>query len=168
MDIFESLESEVRSYCRSWDTVFERAAGSSLYSEDGREYLDFFSGAGALNYGHNNPVLLRPLVDYLLSGAIVHSLDMKTPAKRRFLETFQELILKPQEFGLQSHVPRSDGNKLRGGGPEARPEGHRQAACPELHQCLSRDDPGITVSYGQFNETARSRRSADQHLQHAL
>ena len=59
MDIFESLESEVRSYCRSWDTVFERAAGSSLYSEDGREYLDFFSGAGALNYGHNNPVLLQ-------------------------------------------------------------------------------------------------------------
>ena len=61
---------------------------AALYSEDGREYLDFFSGAGALNYGHNNPVLLRPLVEYLLSGAIVHSLDMKTPAKRRFLETF--------------------------------------------------------------------------------
>ena len=47
MDIFESLESEVRCYCRSWDTVFERAAGSTLFSEDGREYLDFFSGAGA-------------------------------------------------------------------------------------------------------------------------
>ena len=96
MDIFESLESEVRTYCRSWDTVFDRAAGSTLYSEDGREYLDFFSGAGALNYGHNNPVLLRPLVEYLLSGAIVHSLDMKTVAKRRFLETFNELILKPR------------------------------------------------------------------------
>jgi diaminobutyrate-2-oxoglutarate transaminase len=88
MDIFESLESEVRCYCRTWDTVFERAAGSMIYSEDGREYVDFFSGAGALNYGHNHPALLRPLVEYLLSGAVVHSLDMKTVAKRRFLETF--------------------------------------------------------------------------------
>ena len=109
MDIFESLESEVRSYCRSWDTVFERAAGSSLYSEDGREYLDFFSGAGALNYGHNNPVLLQPLVDYLLSGAIVHSLDMKTPAKRRFLETFRELILKPRNLDYKVMFPGPTG-----------------------------------------------------------
>ena len=63
MDIFESLESEVRTYCRTWDTVFDRASGSTLYGEDGRDYLDFFSGAGALNYGHNNPELLRPLVE---------------------------------------------------------------------------------------------------------
>ena len=109
MDIFETLESEVRCYCRSWDTVFERAAGSTLYGEDGREYLDFFSGAGALNYGHNNPVLLRPLVDYLLSGAIVHSLDMKTPAKRRFLESFQELILKPRHLDYKVMFPGPTG-----------------------------------------------------------
>ncbi|MCU1533182.1 MAG: diaminobutyrate--2-oxoglutarate transaminase [Arthrobacter sp.] len=42
MDIFETLESKVRCYSRNWDTVFERAAGSMLYSEDGRAYLDFF------------------------------------------------------------------------------------------------------------------------------
>jgi diaminobutyrate-2-oxoglutarate transaminase len=103
------LESEVRSYCRGWDTVFERAAGSTLYDEEGREYLDFFSGAGALNYGHNNPVLLRPLVEYLLSGAVVHSLDMKTPAKRRFLETFQELILKPRALDYKVMFPGPTG-----------------------------------------------------------
>ena len=96
MDIFDSLESNVRSYCRTWDTVFARAEGSYIYGEDGREYVDFFAGAGALNYGHNNPVLLEPLLRYLRSGAVVHSLDMKTPAKRRFLETFQELILVPR------------------------------------------------------------------------
>jgi diaminobutyrate-2-oxoglutarate transaminase len=109
MDIFESLESEVRSYSRNWDAVFDFAAGSTLHSEDGREYLDFFSGAGALNYGHNNPVLLRPLVDYLLSGAVVHSLDMKTPAKRRFLETFQELILKPRNLDYKVMFPGPTG-----------------------------------------------------------
>ncbi|MGP4033986.1 diaminobutyrate--2-oxoglutarate transaminase [Pseudarthrobacter sp. 1C304] len=109
MDIFETLESEVRTYCRSWDTVFDRAAGSTLYSEDGKDYLDFFSGAGALNYGHNNPDLLRPLVEYLLSGAIVHSLDMKTTAKRRFLETFHELILKPRRFDYKVMFPGPTG-----------------------------------------------------------
>ncbi|MET1063664.1 MAG: diaminobutyrate--2-oxoglutarate transaminase [Arthrobacter sp.] len=109
MDIFESLESEVRAYCRNWDTVFDRAAGSTLYSEDGREYLDFFSGAGALNYGHNHPDLLRPLVEYLLSGAVVHSLDMKTTAKRRFLETFQELILKPRKYDYKVMFPGPTG-----------------------------------------------------------
>jgi diaminobutyrate-2-oxoglutarate transaminase len=96
MDIFTSLESEVRSYCRTWDTVFDYAAGDTLHSEDGREYLDFFSGAGALNYGHNNPLLLEPLITYLRSGSVIHSLDMKTTAKRRFLETFLELILAPR------------------------------------------------------------------------
>lgn len=109
MDIFEILESEVRTYCRTWDTVFDRASGSTLFSEDGRDYLDFFSGAGALNYGHNNPELLRPLVEYLLSGAIVHSLDMKTVAKRRFLETFHELILKPRKYDYKVMFPGPTG-----------------------------------------------------------
>ena len=109
MDIFEALESEVRSYCRTWDTIFDRASGSTLYSEDGRDYLDFFSGAGALNYGHNNPELLRPLVEYLLSGSIVHSLDMKTVAKRRFLETFHELILKPRNYDYKVMFPGPTG-----------------------------------------------------------
>jgi 4-aminobutyrate aminotransferase-like enzyme len=46
MDIFEILESEVSTYCRTWDTVFDRTSGSTLFSEDGRDYLDFFSGPG--------------------------------------------------------------------------------------------------------------------------
>ncbi|NMR28940.1 diaminobutyrate--2-oxoglutarate transaminase [Crystallibacter degradans] len=108
-DIFETLESEVRGYCRSWPAVFERSQGSTMYAEDGKEYLDFFSGAGALNYGHNNPLLLEPLLDYLRSGAVVHSLDMKTPAKRRFLETFQEVILKPRGMDHKVMFPGPTG-----------------------------------------------------------
>ena len=49
--IFETLESEVRSYCRDWPAVFTSASGSWIRDENGREYLDFFAGAGALNYG---------------------------------------------------------------------------------------------------------------------
>jgi diaminobutyrate-2-oxoglutarate transaminase len=42
LSVFETLESEVRSYCRGWPTVFDRAQGSRMYDEDGHEYLDFF------------------------------------------------------------------------------------------------------------------------------
>ena len=62
-----------------------------------------------MNYGHNNPLLLRPLVEYLLSGAIVHSLDMKTPAKRRFLETFNDLILAPRALDYKVMFPGPTG-----------------------------------------------------------
>ncbi len=40
LSVFETLESEVRSYCRGWPTVFDRAQGSRMYDEDGHEYLD--------------------------------------------------------------------------------------------------------------------------------
>ncbi len=108
-DVFESHESEVRSYCRNWPVVFERAQGSSLFAEDGTEYLDFFSGAGALNYGHNHPELLEPLVDYLRSGAVVHSLDMYTGAKRRFLEAFRDLVLEPRDLDYKVMFPGPTG-----------------------------------------------------------
>lgn len=102
MTIFDDLESEVRSYCRTWPAVFDRAQGSWLYDEAGRPYLDYFAGAGALNYGHNHPALKRPLLDYLESDRVVHSLDMFTVAKRAFLEALDELILRPR--GLQYRV----------------------------------------------------------------
>ncbi|MEU3648840.1 diaminobutyrate--2-oxoglutarate transaminase [Lentzea sp. NPDC034063] len=102
MNIFHSLESEVRSYCRSWPVVFDRAEGSWLHTEDGQSYLDFFAGAGALNYGHNNPVLKRALMDYLAEDRVIHSLDMHTAAKREFLEKFDELVLTPR--GLDHKV----------------------------------------------------------------
>jgi diaminobutyrate-2-oxoglutarate transaminase len=98
MSMISPLESEVRSYSRSWPVVFDRAVGSTMYDEAGREYLDFFSGAGALNYGHNNPVLKKALLDYLSGDGIFHSLDMFTTARRDFLDTFDEVILKPRNL----------------------------------------------------------------------
>ena len=105
MNVFESTESEVRSYCRSWPVVFDRATGSWLYDEGGRGYLDFFAGAGALNYGHNNPVLKQALVDYIMRDGVTHSLDMQTVAKRDFLETFTELVLGPRNLDYKIMFP---------------------------------------------------------------
>ena len=140
VDVFESLESRVRSYCRDWPVVFARAEGCRLYDEAGRGYLDFFSGAGALNYGHNHPDLLAPLMEYLSSGALIHSLDMHTPAKRTFLERFRDSVLEPRRPGLQGDVPRADRHQRRRVRTEDRPQGHRTAAHPVLHQRLPRHD----------------------------
>ncbi|MFJ6518608.1 diaminobutyrate--2-oxoglutarate transaminase [Streptomyces filamentosus] len=107
--VFETVESEVRSYCRAWPTVFERATGSRLYDEHGRPFLDFFAGAGSLNYGHNNPVLKRPLLDYLGSDGITHGLDMSTTAKRSFLETFRSAVLEPRGLPYKVMFPGPTG-----------------------------------------------------------
>ena len=98
---FESLESEVRIYSRNFPAVFEKASGCWLTDEHGKRYLDFFSGAGALNYGHNNPRLRQRLVDYLLADGVTHSLDMATVAKRDFLHRFDAAILKPRNLSYK-------------------------------------------------------------------
>ena len=96
LDIFDRRESEVRGYIRSFPTVFDRAVGSTLVDVDGREYLDFFAGAGVLNYGHNNPVFTRALIEYLERDGIIHGLDMATSAKKAFIEAFERLVLEPR------------------------------------------------------------------------
>lgn len=95
---FETYESQVRSYCRHFPAVFTKAKGAKMFDEDGNSYIDFFCGAGALNYGHNNPYIKEKMVEYLLSDGIIHSMDMYTAPKRTFFETLQEKILKPRGF----------------------------------------------------------------------
>ncbi len=99
---FETYESSVRSYCRNFPAVFNRAKGELMFDEDGSAYIDFFCGAGALNYGHNNDYIKKAMVDYLVSDGVLHGMDMYTPAKREYLETLQERILKPR--GLDYRV----------------------------------------------------------------
>ena len=97
-EIYERRESNVRSYCRSFPTEFSSGTGSELTDSQGRVYLDFFAGAGALNYGHNHPRLKTALVDYVMADGITHGLDLHTEAKTHFLETFERLILAPRNL----------------------------------------------------------------------
>ncbi|WP_348732715.1 diaminobutyrate--2-oxoglutarate transaminase [uncultured Mycolicibacterium sp.] len=108
-DEYTSIESEVRSYCRGWPTVMDTAQGSWVTDVDGRRYLDFFGGAGALNYGHNNPALKQALIDYLTADKIVHSLDMATVAKTDFLRTFNDVILAPRKLDYKVQFPGPTG-----------------------------------------------------------
>ncbi|MBD0675386.1 diaminobutyrate--2-oxoglutarate transaminase [Streptomyces sp. CBMA156] len=94
--VFEELESEVRLYCRTFPAVFERAKGAELHTEDGRTFIDFFCGAGTLNYGHNNDAIKARVAEYLAADGITHGLDMYTVAKREFLAAFADTVLRPR------------------------------------------------------------------------
>lgn len=101
MRIFEQLESEVRSYIRSFPVVFDVAEGSFLYDEQGTRYIDFFSGAGTLNYGHNNTQINKAVIEYLGRNGIVHGLDKATTAKKNFLQKFSDTILDPRNLNYK-------------------------------------------------------------------
>tara|TARA_R110000823_G_scaffold27609_16_gene80465 strand:- start:29964 stop:31217 length:1254 start_codon:yes stop_codon:yes gene_type:complete len=98
VEIFDEYESEVRGYIRSFPIVFDKAIGSELFDEDGNRFIDFFAGAGTLNYGHNPERAVEAQIQYLKDRRIAHGLDKATVAKKEFLETFVEKILKPRKM----------------------------------------------------------------------
>lgn len=108
-EAFESYESEVRSYCRHFPTVFRTAKGADFFDEDGRKYIDFFCGAGAVNYGHNNDYIKQKLISYLESDGVMHALDMYTVPKREFIETFEEKVLRPRGLDYKIQFPGPTG-----------------------------------------------------------
>ncbi|WP_222599246.1 diaminobutyrate--2-oxoglutarate transaminase [Aquibacillus kalidii] len=109
MNIFNDLESVVRSYVRSFPTIFTKAKGYKMWDEDGKEYIDFFSGAGALNYGHNDDKMKEKLIEYISSDGITHSLDMASTAKAEFLNKFNDVILKPRNLDYKVMFPGPTG-----------------------------------------------------------
>lgn len=109
MSVFERVESNVRSYCRSWPTVFTTATGATIRDREGVEYIDFFAGAGALNYGHNHPALKGALADHIACDAVMHSLDMHTATKEALLESFSSIVLEPRGLDYKVMFPGPTG-----------------------------------------------------------
>lgn len=112
MNIFERLESEVRSYCRAWPTVFDTAVNARQTDVEGKEYIDFFGGAGVLLFGHNNPRLREAMIAYMQRDGVSHSLDMYTRSKQQFMERFEELVLKPRKLEYKMQFPAPTGTNV--------------------------------------------------------
>jgi diaminobutyrate-2-oxoglutarate transaminase len=98
---FERLETNARSYPYSFPAVFQRAKGSRVYDVDGRSWIDFFAGAGALNYGHNHEQIKARLIEHLTNDGLIHGLDAHTSTKERFLALFEEVILRPRNLDFK-------------------------------------------------------------------
>lgn len=92
----ESVESTVRSYSRCFPAIFASAKDDLLVTQGGRVFLDFLSGAGTVNYGHNRPTLKQALISYLGADGLTHGLDLFTTAKADFLDAFSRHILAPR------------------------------------------------------------------------
>ena len=108
-EVFEKYESEVRSYCRVFTEVLDYAKGSIIKDTNGKEYIDFFCGAGAVNYGHNNDYIKEKVIKYLQDDRIMHALDMYTKAKKDFIEYFEEEILKERNLNYKIQFPGPTG-----------------------------------------------------------
>lgn len=107
--IIDQYESEVRGYCRTFTTTFEKAKGAWLTDVDGKKFLDFFAGAGVLNYGHNPDPLKDKLLEHVQNDCVTHSLDMYSAAKQRFLERFHDTILEPRGLDYKVQFPGPTG-----------------------------------------------------------
>ncbi len=95
-NLLEERESNVRSYSRSFPVTFTSASGSIMKDSTAKSYIDFFTGAGALNYGHNDKDMGRGVIEYIQQGGVIHGLDMATEAKIDFIHEFISTILTPR------------------------------------------------------------------------
>ena len=164
LETFAQLESEVRSYVRGWPAVWTRAQGAHLWDEDGNRYLDFFSGAGALNYGHNPPEQMQALIRYLEAGGILHSLDMATSAKRDFLLRFEDVILRPRGLDYKVMFPGPTGTNA----VEAALKLARKATGRRTIISFSNAFHGMTLGALALSGNAAKRGSAGVPLEHQL
>jgi len=98
MTIFEQRESSIRAYSRVYPVVFKTASNARQTDESGKEYIDFFAGAGVLNFGHNNSKMKNAIIEYLNNDGVLHSLDMETQAKAAFIQKFTDVILVPRDM----------------------------------------------------------------------
>ncbi|MFJ9500767.1 diaminobutyrate--2-oxoglutarate transaminase [Brevibacillus centrosporus] len=164
LTVFEQMESEVRSYCRSFPVVFTKASGHMLWDRSGKAYIDFFAGAGALNYGHNNPAIKKKLIEYLQQDGLTHSLDMATEAKEVLLQTFWETILKPRGLAYKVMFPGPTGTNS----VEAALKLARKATGRETVMSFTNGFHGMTIGSLSVTGNRMKRGGAGMPLTHTI
>ena len=88
----DSTESNARSYPRKFPFALAKAQGSWIEDVEGNKYLDFLCGAGTLALGHNDPEVNQAMVDMLTGNLPLHTLDLITPTKDKFVHTLLNLL----------------------------------------------------------------------------
>ena len=95
-------ESSARSYPRKFPLAIAKAKGAVVEDVEGNRYIDFLNGAGTLALGHNDDEVNQAMVDLIQSGAPLHTLDLATPVKDRFVETLLSII--PEELASKAKI----------------------------------------------------------------
>lgn len=95
-------ESNARSYPRRIPLALQRAHGIYVEDVEGRVFIDCLAGAGTLALGHNHPVVIEAIRQVLDDGLPLHTLDLTTPVKDRFVQDLFELL--PADFARNAKV----------------------------------------------------------------
>lgn len=96
------LESNARSYPRSFPIAMNRACGVYVEDTQGQLFIDCLAGAGTLALGHNHPAIHNVLHAYLQSGSPLHTLDITTPTKDAFMQQLFGIL--PKEMAGRAKV----------------------------------------------------------------
>lgn len=92
------------SRARSGLTEPFRTDDGSLLVTDTREYIDFYSGAGTLNYGHHNVCLKQALADDVHRHGPLGTGERTEGITNRFFETVDRVLLEPRSWSYRMHL----------------------------------------------------------------
>lgn len=95
-------ESNARTYPRKIPIAITQARGIQVKDADGRTYYDCLAGAGTLALGHNHPVVIEAMQDVLSSGLPLHTLDLTTPIKEKFVDELFDIL--PVDFAKNAKI----------------------------------------------------------------
>jgi diaminobutyrate-2-oxoglutarate transaminase len=95
-------ESNARTYPRHLPMAIREAHGVTITDMDGNEYYDCLAGAGTLALGHNHPQVVEAMERPFSADRPIHTLDISTPAKERFVDTLFESL--PDDFADSAKV----------------------------------------------------------------
>jgi diaminobutyrate-2-oxoglutarate transaminase len=95
-------ESSARTYPRHLPLAIREAHGVTITDMDGNEYYDCLAGAGALALGHNHPQVVEAMERVFSADRPIHTLDISTPTKERFVDTLFESL--PEDFAASAKV----------------------------------------------------------------
>jgi diaminobutyrate-2-oxoglutarate transaminase len=83
-------EGSVVSYPKGMPMAIQRARGATVEDVDGNLYIDFFGGAGVMNVGHSNPVVVEAAVNQM--SELTHALDFPTPSRKLLVDSLSSLL----------------------------------------------------------------------------
>lgn len=90
LKIQNDLESNNRSYPRGIPVAFETAKGANITDVDGNIYLDFLSGCGVFNLGHNNSDIWEEINKH--PNLMMQVLDFPTRIKIEFIQQLMNAL----------------------------------------------------------------------------
>lgn len=102
LDLLDNVESNARTYANDFHIVIKSGKYSKVVDTESKVYIDCLGGAGTLALGHNHPVVVDAITDFINSGYIMHGLDLATPIKYKFVQTLLDCF--PKQFADNAKI----------------------------------------------------------------